>query len=136
LNEDSIRRSPPRRPLPCPFRDPILYVLPDLREQEGFAALAWEEFDFKERLWTAPAARMKAGKEHRVPLSDCAVAIVQELQTARLGDFVFPGQRAGKPLSNMAMLKLLDRIGRDDLTTHGFRFDVPRLGSRADQPPA
>jgi integrase len=53
---------------------------------------------------------MKAGKEHRVPLSDGAVAIVQELQKTRLGEFVFPGQRAGKPLSNMAMLKLLDRM--------------------------
>jgi integrase len=95
--------------------------LPDLRKQEGFAALAWEEFDFKERLWTAPAARMKAGKEHRVPLSDSAAAIVQELRKTRLGDFVFPGQRAGKPLSNMAMLKLLERMGWEDLTIHGFR---------------
>ncbi len=121
-----------------PYRE-IPAFTKDLRTQEGVAARAleflilaaartgevigarWEEFDLNERLWTVPAARMKAGKEHRVPLSDCAVAIIHELQKTRLGDFVFPGQRAGKPLSNMAMLKLLDRMGRGDLTTHGFR---------------
>ena len=63
---------------------------------------------------------MKAGKEHRVPLPDRALELIS---TESLGndDFVFPGGRSGRPLSNMAMLKLLGRMGRDDLTVHGFR---------------
>jgi integrase len=70
---------------------------------------------------------MKAGKEHRVPLSSRALAILDEMQALRPeGDpasdhFVFPGGKAGKPLSNMAFLMLLRRVGRDDLTAHGFR---------------
>ena len=66
-------------------------------------------------------ARMKAGKEHRVPLSDAALAIAENMAAIRQGDFVFPGGKAGRPLSNMSMLMLLRRMGRDDLTIHGFR---------------
>jgi len=67
-----------------------------------------------------PAERMKAGVEHRVPLSAAALAILAEMQG--LDDtFVFPGGRRGKPLSNMAMLTLLRRMERADITTHGFR---------------
>ena len=72
-------------------------------------------------LWTVPAVRMKAGKEHRVPLSGAALAIVEGMAAIRQGDFVFPGGRTGRPLSNMAMLVVLRRMGRGDLTTHGFR---------------
>jgi len=64
---------------------------------------------------------MKAGKEHRVPLSDAAVAVLEAVEPWRDGDFVFPGQKRGKPLSNMALLVLLRRMGRGDLTAHGFR---------------
>ena len=64
---------------------------------------------------------MKGGREHRVPLCDRAVAIVEEMQTVRRSDYVFPGAKRGKPLSNMAMLIMLRRMGRGDLTTHGFR---------------
>ncbi|MGA7452420.1 MAG: tyrosine-type recombinase/integrase [Rhodoplanes sp.] len=66
---------------------------------------------------------MKAGKAHRVPLSARALAILEEMQTYRSADdgFLFPGLRAGKPLSNMAFLMLLRRMGRNDLTVHGFR---------------
>jgi integrase len=110
-----------------------------LREQEGIGAQAleflimtaartgevigarWDEVDLDEATWTIPAARMKAGKEHRVSLSERAVAIINELAKVRAGDFVFPGRHGLRPLSNMAMLKLLDRMGRDDLTAHGFR---------------
>jgi integrase len=111
----------------------------DLRLQEGVAARAlefailtaartseviaarWDEFDLAERLWTVPAERMKAGKDHRVPLSDAALAIVELMAEIRRGDHVFPGGRAGRPISNMAMLMLLRRMGRVDLTIHGFR---------------
>lgn len=113
----------------------------DLREQEGVAARAlefliltatrtgevigarWEEFDIGEKLWTVPGVRMKAGKEHRVPLSGRALAIMDEMKAARVNEheFVFPGGKPRKPLSNMAMLKVLQRMGRKDLTAHGFR---------------
>jgi integrase len=111
----------------------------ELRLQEGIAARAlefailtaartgevigarWSEIDLKGRLWTLPAERMKAGKEHRVPLSAAALAILRAMQDVREGDFVFPGGRARRPLSNMAFLMLLRRMGRGDLTAHGFR---------------
>jgi integrase len=64
---------------------------------------------------------MKAGREHRVPLSGPALAIIKKMKEIRESDFVFPGGRKGKPLSNMAMLAVLKRMGRDDLTAHGFR---------------
>ena len=64
---------------------------------------------------------MKGGREHRVPLSDAALAIIDHVAAIRSGDYLFPGAQAGRPLSNMAMLMLLRRMGRDDLTVHGFR---------------
>jgi integrase len=112
-----------------------------LREQEGIAARAleftiltaartgetmlarWTELDLLDRTWTIPAGRMKAGREHRVPLSARVLAILEEMQAQRHADdgFVFPGGKAGKPLSNMAFLMLLRRMKREDLTAHGFR---------------
>ena len=112
-----------------------------LREQEGVAARAleftvltaartgetilarWSELDLLDKTWTVPAGRMKAGREHRVPLSGRALAILEEMQAHRHGDdgFVFPGGKLGKPLSNMAFLMLLRRMKRGDLTAHGFR---------------
>ncbi len=110
-----------------------------LREQDSVSALAlefliltaartsevigakWDEIDLGAALWTIPADRMKAKREHRVPLSKSALAIVKRLHNHRSGEFVFPGARAGKPLSNMALLKLIERMNRSDLTVHGFR---------------
>ena len=110
-----------------------------LREREAVAAMAlefailtaarsgevlgacWEEIDFEAKVWTVPAARMKAEREHRVPLSERALAILGELAKVRAGDFVFPGQRAGMPLSNMAMEMVLRRMDLDGVTVHGFR---------------
>ncbi|HJU16855.1 MAG TPA: integrase arm-type DNA-binding domain-containing protein [Stellaceae bacterium] len=110
-----------------------------LRQQDGIAARAlefailtaartgevigarWEEFDLTERTWTVPGERIKAGKEHRVPLSGRALAILEEMAAIRQSDFVFPGGRAGRPLSDMALLMTLRRMGRGDLTAHGFR---------------
>jgi len=65
--------------------------------------------------------RMKSGREHRVPLSEPAVAIPAALRELRHSEFVFFGQRAGQSLSNMAMLQLLRRMGHGELTVHGFR---------------
>jgi integrase len=110
----------------------------DLRDQGGTAALAlefliltaartgevigaqWAEIDLGAGVWTVPAERMKAGKEHRVPLSKPALAALARLPRSDGTVHVFPGGKAGKPLSNMAMLKLLARMDRD-LTVHGFR---------------
>jgi integrase len=66
---------------------------------------------------------MKAGKEHRVPLSTRAMEILEGLveTEANQASFLFPSGRADSPLSNMAMLKVLERMGRKDLTVHGFR---------------
>ncbi|WP_159013526.1 site-specific integrase [Acidisoma sp. S159] len=85
----------------------------------------WSELDFATKVWTVPSVRMKAAREHRVPLSECTLAVVREAGKMRERDcedsFVFPGARMGKPLSNMALLMTLRRMGRSDLTAHGFR---------------
>jgi integrase len=80
---------------------------------------SWDEIDLKAKIWTVPAARMKAGREHRVPLSDRAIAILKKLP--REGEWVFVGPREGRPLSNMALLAVLKGMGCGDLTVHGFR---------------
>ena len=67
-----------------------------------------------------PANRMKAGREHRVPLSGRAVSILKQLAQPKTGDFVFPGQARGEPLSNMAMEMMLRRMKIEDATVHGF----------------
>jgi integrase len=84
----------------------------------------WTEIDMVAGSWTIPGDRMKAGQEHRVPLPEAALAILRAAhkeRDERHGDFVFPGGKRGKSLSNMAMLALLERMSRDDLTVHGFR---------------
>jgi len=80
----------------------------------------WDEIDLEGKIWTVPPARTKSAREHRVPLSDRAVAILREMDAARDGEYVFPGQRPGRPLSGMAFEMLLRRIG-SPYTAHGFR---------------
>jgi integrase len=77
------------------------------------------EIDLAAKVWTVPAARTKRRREHRVPLSKRALEILGALP--REGELVFPGARDGKQLSHVAMLKVLERMGRDDVTVHGFR---------------
>ena len=114
----------------------IAAFIADLRGQEGTAArmlefmiltatrtsevrsATWSEFDLQHKLWIIPAERMKAKREHRVPLSARAMEILKALAHDK-SDHVFV--RHGKPLSNGAMLALLKRMGRTDLTAHGFR---------------
>jgi integrase len=81
----------------------------------------WSEIDFEKKLWTVPADRMKAGREQRVPLSTRAMAILQGLGQANPDEHVFAGQKAGRPLSSMAMEMMLRRMQVDDATVHGFR---------------
>ena len=125
-----------------------------LEQQEGVAAMAlrfavytaartgevigarWDEIDLAAALWTVPAERMKGNREHRVPLSKPALAVLAEAAKLRVGEspFVFPGGKAGKPLSNMAMLVLLRRMKREDLTAHGFRSTFRDWAAETGQP--
>ena len=117
-----------------------------LHRQEGTAALAfefliltagrtsevvgarWNEIDVKKAVWTIPANRIKAGREHRVPMSARALEILTKMRPThddkvddRVVEYVFPGGKAGRPLSNMALLALLKRMQRTEITPHGFR---------------
>jgi integrase len=83
--------------------------------------MRWNEVDLDKKIWTVPANRMKAGREHRVPLSSHAVSILRKLHKVKSGDFVFPGQARNKPLSNMAMEMVLRRMKLENVTVHGFR---------------
>jgi integrase len=111
----------------------------DLRTRQATAALAlefailtaarsgevlgarWKEFDLDRAVWTIPAVRMKAGREHRVPLSKCALKIINTMVALRNSDFVFNGQKPGKPLSTMALEMVLRRMEFMGVTVHGFR---------------
>jgi integrase len=117
-----------------PFDD-VPEFIGKLRERPAIAAMAlefliltaarsgevlgarWAEMDMAAKVWTVPSARMKAGREHRVPLSGRALAILDEAANGRTGEFVFPGQRSDKPLSGMAMR----RMKAAGVTVHGFR---------------
>lgn len=121
-----------------PYADLPAFVA-KLREREAVAARAleftiltaarsgetmgacWSEIDLELKTWTVPAERMKAGRPHRVPLPERAIAILEEMAAVRTGELVFPGQRAGRPLSNMALEMILRRMGADGVTVHGFR---------------
>lgn len=95
-------------------------ILTAARTSEVLGA-RWDDVDLEKEIWTVPASRMKAKRDHRVPLSAAALAIVERLKAIRQNDLVFPGGRRNKPLSNMSMLMMLRRMGREDLTVHGFR---------------
>lgn len=92
--------------------------------------MTWPEIDFEARLWAVPAARMKGGKAHRVPLTDAMLAVLEPLKAMASG-YVFEGQKRHKPLSNMSMLMLLRRMGRDNFTVHGFRSSFRDWASEA-----
>jgi integrase len=118
--------------------DQISQFIDALRRQEGIAPLAlefailtaartgevigarWNEIDLAEKVWTVPASRMKAGREHRVPLSAEALAVLAKVSKGEPEDFAFAGRKR-RPLSNMAFLMLLRRMGQANLTAHGFR---------------
>ncbi len=109
-----------------------------LRERKGAAARAlelliltacrsnevrgahWSEIDLGAKVWTVPAARMKGGKEHRVPLSDAAVTLLNGLPRIAGGDLLFPGP-SGKPLSDVAVSKLCGELAERRCVPHGWR---------------
>lgn len=94
-------------------------ILTAVRTGETLGA-TWEEIDLEGRLWSIPAERMKAKRDHKVPLSDQAVALLQSLPGSRAG-LVFPGARKRQGLSNMAMTQCLRGLRDDGVTVHGFR---------------
>lgn len=85
----------------------------------------WGEIDLQRAVWSVPAARMKAKREHRVPLSAPAITLLGAVAATRQqgtpDEFVFPGQEARRPLSDMTLTAVLRRMGRGELTAHGFR---------------
>lgn len=109
-----------------------------LDEREGTGALAlefliltaarsgevrgamWSEFDLEAGLWTIPAVRMKAKREHRVPVAPRALALLRTLGNGKRDELVFPGKKEGKPMSDMTLAKVLKRM-KVDVTPHGFR---------------
>jgi len=95
-------------------------ILTAARTSEVIGA-RWEELDVASATWTVPKERMKAGREHRVPLSASALKILEAMAAIRTSDYVFPGGKKDRPLSNMALLAALKRMKRSDLTAHGFR---------------
>ena len=117
--------------------DEVGAFMADLRAREGTAARAleftiltvarteetlgmrWAEVDLDTGVWTVPASRMKAGREHRIPLSPTALRLLHSLPRFEGVEYVFPG-KTGKALSNMTMLELMRRMGRKEVT-HGFR---------------
>lgn len=98
-----------------------LLILTATRTNEVQLA-TWPEFDLNAQTWTIPGSRMKSGRDHRVPLSSRAIEILEQARSLSDGtSWVFPGAKAGKPLSNMAFLKAVPRLTTKDITPHGFR---------------
>jgi integrase len=113
----------------------------ELGTREGVAALAlrfliltagrsgevrlgsWNEINLQRAVWIVPPGRMKSGREHRIPLCESALAVLQAMLPLRrsVGDLIFPGMKQGTPLSDMTLTAVLRRMGRGDLTCHGFR---------------
>jgi len=109
-------------------------ILTACRTNEVLGA-TWDEFDLEKRVWKIPPHRMKAAKEHRVPLSQAALDLLNGLIRMRGNSHVFPGAREGKHLSNMSMLMGLRRMGRTDLTMHGFRSTFRDWAAESTQYP-
>jgi integrase len=95
-------------------------ILTALRSGEVRGA-PWDEIDLAGKLWSIPAERMKAKQPHRVPLSGQALAILETMATVQEGALVFPGVKAGKPISRLAMMRVLHGLGFSHVTVHGFR---------------
>lgn len=96
----------------------------------------WGEFDLAAGVWVVPASRMKGAREHRVPLSSRALELLRAQKKASPEGFVFPGARNGRPLSDMGLTAVLRRMGRGDITVHGFRSAFRDWGAEQTAYPA
>jgi integrase len=81
----------------------------------------WDEIDFVNRVWTVPAERMKADKEHRVPLSTAALVVLEAMRAIRHSDYIFPGQRNAHAVGANSVLRFAKEAAGIDITTHGLR---------------
>jgi integrase len=136
---EAIRKVKPIQHHPAlPWEDLPAFMV-DLRAREAIAAAAmefliltatrtnetlgakWIEIDQAKSIWTVPPERMKGSVEHQVPLSPAALAVLERMRKLTNGEFIFFGQSSGRALSNMALLTLLKRMKRRDITSHGFR---------------
>ena len=124
-----------------PYSDMAEFMI-DLRDRDSTAAQAlefliltaarsnevlgakWKEIDWGSQTWHVPKDRMKAGVAHRVPLSPHAIAVLNAIPKGGPDSYIFPGQRANRPLSVMAMTMQLRRMGRADTTVHGMRSSI------------
>ncbi len=95
-------------------------ILTGARSKEVLG-LRWAEIDLTAKIWTLPAPRTKAEREHRVPLSAPAIAILEKAREISTGEYVFPSPRGDRPLSHIAMQKVLARMNITNATVHGFR---------------
>ena len=95
-------------------------ILTAVRTSETLNAVI-QEFDLTNALWIIPSDRMKSGRPHKVPLSARTIEIVEEMKSAAVSDYLYPGQKPKRPLSNMSMTMLLRRMGYNNVTVHGFR---------------
>jgi len=144
-------KSKPKHHAAMAFRDvPAFYA--ELRTRNAVAAKAlmftcltgmrtgevlgarWEEIDLEAKVWNAPAERMKSGLAHRVPLTGQMIEILNDVKPLE-SDYIFEGQKRNHPLSNMAMLMLLRRMGVESVTVHGFRSTFRDWASEIAQAP-
>ncbi|MGN5517894.1 integrase arm-type DNA-binding domain-containing protein [Halopseudomonas sp. Lyrl_26] len=102
------------------YRALEMTILTCCRTSEVLGA-QWSEIDLKTDTWTIPAERMKADKEHRVPITAQLKSLLEQLPRVDNSPYLFPGQKKGQPLSNMSMLMGLRRMGYSHITVHGFR---------------
>jgi integrase len=94
-------------------------ILTAARTNEAIGA-RWSEIDMRGRVWTVPKERMKANREHKVPLSNAAMAVLEAVAPLRINGYVFPGTRLNRPVGGSALKQVLQRMGRS-VTAHGFR---------------
>lgn len=137
-----------------PYKEMAPFIA-DLRAKDGFAAKAlefciltatrtgevlqatWAQINLQEGVWIIPATAMKAGREHRVPLCERALELLEEMEKAKIAEavgYVFPGS-GRRPLSNMAMSSVLKRMNRAKITVHGFRSTFRDFASEATSAP-
>ena len=121
----------PHQPQPALPFERMSEFMASLRRREGVSVLClefviltacrsgealkakWSEIDEEKRVWTIPAERMKARREHRVPLSDRAMQVLVEAKKVRQGDYIFPGVRSGKPMTDMSLSALVKRMDEE-----------------------
>ena len=97
-----------------------LLILTATRTGETLGA-RWDEIDIDNMMWTIPRTRMKGGREHRVPLSARSIAILKEMAEIRQNEFIFPGMKQGRSLTETTLRAVLRRLGYSSITVHGFR---------------